>query len=224
MEKGLWNKKRENILTFDWQVSSREYVMAPSWLKRRASYINSNHDMTTDQITFNAGPIMNAALLKVPLVAAGVLEDGAVLTVEMTVVNDASIGQGRDSDIRYGVSDRTSFIGFETVDKFNYVTLSPCFGVEGKSGETLTELQRFDRFTSLPASEKFYPDQFFITLKLDQSWGSCFTPHSGGFIKTAEYTKQLLLSHGLTLEIYKSNGREIVGIKHINVTVTINDG
>ena len=217
-------KSARTFLIFDWQVSSREYVIAPSWLKRHASYINSNHDMTTDQITFSAGPIMNAALLKVPLVSAGVLEDGAVLTVEMTVVNDVSIGQVKDSDIRYGVSDGTSFIGFQTVDKFNYNMWSPCFGAEGKSGETLTELQRFDRFASLPASEKFYPDQFFITLKLDQSWGSCFTLHGGGFIKTAEYTRQLLLSHGLTLEVYKSDAGEIVGIKHINVTVTINDG
>ena len=165
---------------------------------------------------------MNAALLKVPLVGAGVLEDGAVLTVEMTVANDVSIGQVKDSDIRYGVSDGTSFIGFETVDRSNYY-VSPCYGAEGKSGETLTEIQWLDSSTSLPASERFYPDQFLITLKLDQSRGSCFTPHGGGFNKTAEYTKQLLLSHGLTLEVYKSHGRELVGIKYINITVTIND-
>ena len=196
--------------------------MAPSWLKTHASYIYSNHDITADQITFREGPIKNAALLKVPLMAAGVLEDGAALTVEMTVANDVTIGQGKDSDIKYGVSDGTSFIGFETVDRFNYFSLSPCFGAEGKSGETLTKRQRLDSFTSLPASEKFYPDQFLITLKLDQSWGSCFTPHDGGFIKTAEYTKQLLLSRGLTLEVYKSDAIELVGIKYI--TVAINDG
>ena len=166
---------------------------------------------------------MNAALLKVPLVSPGVLEDGAVLTVEMTVANDVSIGQVKDSDIRYGVSDGTSFIGFETVDKLNYNNLSPCFGAEGTSGKTLTELRTHDKSTSLPASERFYPDQFLITLKLDESWGSCFTPHGGGFIKTAEYTKKILLSHGLTLEVYKQNAEEIVGIKYINITVTIKE-
>ena len=210
------------LLICVWQVSFRKYVMPPSLLKTHASYIDSNHKITTDQITFSAGTTMDAALLKVPLVGAGVLEDGAVLTVEMTVANDVSIGKVKDSDIRYGVSDGASFIGFETVDRSNY-GISPCFGAEGKSGETLTELQRLDRSTSLPESEKFYPDQFFITLKVDQSWGSCFTPHDGGFIKTAEYTKQLLLSHGLTMEIYKSHARELVGIKYINITVTIND-
>ncbi|XP_020602992.1 uncharacterized protein LOC110042015 [Orbicella faveolata] len=188
--------------------------MTPSWFKTHASYINRNHSITNDQITFSAGPIMNAALLKVPLVAAGVLEDGAVLTVKITVANDVSIGKKKDG---------TSFIGFETVDKLNYYQLSPCFAAEGKSGETLTEVQRLDRFIPLP-NENFYPDQFVFTLKLDQSRGSCFTPHRGGFIKTAEYTKRLLLSHGLTLEVYKTDRRELVGIKYISITVTINDG
>jgi len=195
--------------------------MTPSWLKTHASYINTNHDITTDQITFKAGPISDAALLKVPLVAAGLLEDGPVVTVEMTVANDVSIGQKIDSDIRYGVSDGTSFIGFETVDKSNYNKLYPCFGTEGKSGETLTEKQRHGRLIPLP-SKNGYPDQFVFTLKLDQSWGSCFIPQGGGFIKTTEYTNQLLLSHGLSLEVYKSDSRELVGIKYINITVTIN--
>ena len=219
------NNRMKWVRTFvicDWQVSFKEYVMTPSWLKTHASYINSNHRVTNDQITFSAGPIVNAALLKVPLVAAGLLEDGPVLTVEMTVANDVSIGQNKDSDIRYGVSDGTSFIGFETVDKLNYYKLSPCFGAEGKSGETLTEIQTHGRSVPLP-SKNFYPEHFVFTLKLDQSWGSCFTPQGGGFIKTAEYTKQLLLSHGLTLEVYKTDKKELVGIKYINITVTIND-
>ena len=210
------------FLICDWQVSFQEYVMTPSWLKTHASYINSNHSITTDQVRFNAGSIMNAALLKVPLVATDVLEDGSPLTIDIAVANDVLIGQKIDSDIRYGVSDGTNLIGFQTVDMFNYGAMSPCLGVEGKSGETLTEIQKFDAFIPLP-SANFYPDQFVFTLKPDQSWGSCFTPHGGGFLKTAKYTNQLLPSHGLTLEVYKSDAIERVGIKYINITLTVND-
>ena len=210
------------FLICDWQVSFKEYVMTPSWLKTHASYINSNHNITTDQIAFKAGSTIDAALLKVPLVAAGLLEDGPVLTVEMTVANDVSVGQMKDSDIKYGVSDGTSFIGFETVDKLNYDEWSPCFGAEGKSGETLTEIQARGMFFPL-SSENVYPDHFVFTFKLHQAWGSCFIPQGGGFIKTTEYTNQLLLSHGLTLEVYKTDSTELVGIKYINVTVTINE-
>lgn len=198
--------------------------MAPSWLKEHASYISSNHNIANDQITFSEGSIMNEALLKVPLVAAGVLEDGTTLTIEIAVANDVTVGQTKDSDIRYGVSDGTNFIGFGTVDKLNYGSWSPCFGAEGQSGETLTEIQNLG-FITLP-NEKFYPDQFVFTLKVRWmgSSGSCLTPHDGGFFTTAEYMNQLLLSHGISLEVYKSHARECVGIKYISVTVKVNDG
>ena len=38
-------------------------------------------------------------------------------------------------------------------------------------------------------------------------------------MKTATYDKRLLLSKGLTLEVYKHNKNERVGIKFIEVTV-----
>jgi len=78
-------------------------TMTPSWLEAHASYIDSSRTVTADQLTFNAGSIRNAALLKVPMIAAGVCKDSTPLTVEITVANNVSIGQGPDSDIRYGV-------------------------------------------------------------------------------------------------------------------------
>ena len=122
----------------------------------------------------------------------------------------------------YGVSDGNNFIGFEAVDKENYRLWAPCCGAQAKSGEVLTAVKNFDKYIPLP-SASFHPDQFVFTLKLDKPWGSCFTAHGGGFVKTAEYTKQLLLSHGLILEVYKSHATERVGIKYINITVMKTD-
>ena len=85
--------------------------MTPSWLVMYASYIDSSRSQTASQLTFNAGSIQDAALLKVPLVHAGCLRDFTPLTVEITVVHDVSIGQGPDSDIKYGISDGTRFVG-----------------------------------------------------------------------------------------------------------------
>ena len=95
--------------------------MTPSWLEAHASYIDSSRTIAAHQLTFNAGSIVNAALLKVPMIPAGVCKDSTPLTVEITVAHDVSIGQGHDSDIRYGVSDGTRFIGFKTTDKGNYI-------------------------------------------------------------------------------------------------------
>ena len=61
--------------------------------------------------------------------------------------------------------------------------------------------------------------QFVFTLKLDVRWGSCYTVHDGGFVRTAGYNNRLMLSKGLNLEIYKSDKGERVGIRYIKVAI-----
>ena len=191
--------------------------MTPSWLEVHAFYIDSSRAITADHLRFNAGSVTNAALLKISMIPSGVCKDPTPLTVEITVANDVSIGQGSDSDIRYGVSDSTTFIGFRTSDKMNYGSNSPCFGMEGVSGATLTPI-RNEPITPKP-TQSFYPGQFAFTLKLDERWGSCYTAHDGGFVRTAGYSNGLMLSRGLTLEVYKSNAVERVGIRYIKVAI-----
>ena len=153
-----------------------------------------------------------------PLISAGVLTDDSPLTVEITVAHDISIGQEKDSDIRYGVSDGTRFIGFETCDQGNYGGHFPCYGVEGVSGVSMKSLTQ-DSETPLP-DDYFYSGQFVFTLKVDERWGSCYTAHDAGFVRTAGYNNGLVLSKGLNLEVYNSDAGESVGIRFINVTVT----
>ena len=194
-------------------------TMTPSWLEAHASYIDSKHSKTTEQLTFNAGSSSDqAALLKVPMIPAGVLQYSAPLTVKIVVSNDVTIGTTEDSDIRYGVSDGISFVGFETPDKGNYGTYAPCYGLDGSSGATLTLVKYISPFSPRP-SDSFYPGQFVFTLKLDEHWGSCYTAHDGGFVKTAVFNNRLMLSKGLTLEVYKHQKGERVGIKYIEVTI-----
>ncbi|XP_078382199.1 uncharacterized protein LOC144664868 isoform X1 [Oculina patagonica] len=189
-------------------------TMTPLWLEAHASYIDSSRTATAKQLTFNAGSVNNAALLKVFMIPAGVLKDSTPLTVDITVAHDVSIGGGgTDSDIRYGVSDGTRFIGFETCDKGNYGTNAPCYGMEGVSGSAITSIQH-DSVTPKP-TDSFYPGQYVFTLKLDERWGSCFTAHDGGYAKIIGYNNRLMFSKGLTLEVYKSDKGERVGIKYI---------
>ena len=192
--------------------------MTPLWLEAHASYISSDRSTSAAQITFNAGSIENPALLKVPLIAAGVITDATPLTVEITVANDVSIGNVPDSDISYGVSDGSKFIGFHVPDKGNYGTNSPCYGMEGASGKRLSSI-RYEPISPKP-SDSFYPGQLVFTVKLDERWGSCYTAHDGGFVRTAGYNNRLMLSKGLTLEVYKANKAERVGIRFIKVTIT----
>ena len=193
--------------------------MTPSWLTAHASYIDSHHSKTTEQLTFDAGPTDHAALLKVPMIPAGVLKHAAPLTVKIAVFNDVDIGEKHDSDIAYGVSDGIKFVGFVMDDKGNYDKNAPCYRYEGISGTSLTGRQESGK-TPKP-SDSFYPDRFLITLKLDERWGSCLTAHDGGFTKTAVYNNRLILNKGITLEVYKQEKGEKVGIKFIEVTITL---
>ena len=103
-------------------------------------------------------------------------------------------------------------------DKGNYDKNAPCYRYEGISGTSLTGKQESGK-TPKP-SDSFYPDRFLITLKLDKRWGSCFTAHDGGFTKTAVYNNRPILNKGITLEVYKQEKGEKVGIKFIEVTIT----
>ena len=193
--------------------------MTPSWLEAHAYYIDRYRSKTTEQLTFNKGSPTNAALLKVFIMPPNVLEDSSRVTLKIVASLDDNIGNNKDSDPRFGVSDGVSFVGFETTDKASYARgYAPCFGIEGTSGNILGGI----KVTSSPSprpSDTFYDSQFVFTLKLNERWGSCYTTHDGGFVKAADYNKRLLLSNGLTLEVYKDHAGEKVGIKFIEVTV-----
>ena len=195
--------------------------MTPTWMEAHASYIDSSRTSTAQQLTFNANTIENAALLNVPMIPVGVLKVSTPLTVEITVANDVSIGSTVNSDIVYGVSDGTTFIGFHTPDKGNYGDVALCFGVEGVSGANLSSMRK-NPYTPKP-SDSFYPGQYVFTLKLNERWGSCYTTHDGGFVKTAGYNNRLMLSKGLPLEVYKEYREERVGIRFINVSIIEDD-
>ena len=182
--------------------------MTPSWLEAHASVIDSSRTANAEQLTFNGGGSMDAALLKVPLIPAGFFKVNTPLTVEITVANDVTIGTTVDSDISFGVSDGTRFIGFDTCDKGNYGTNAPCYKMEGLSGTTIS-------------SKKVGP--YTATIKLNERWGACYTVHDGGFVTTPAYSNRLMISKGLTLEIYQEDKSEKVGIRFIKVSIKEDD-
>ena len=191
--------------------------MTPSWLETHASYINSARSSTNEQLTFEPGSLSSAALLKVLIIPAGILTDLSLITLKIFFSLDEDIGKNDyDSDPRLGVSDGESFVGFEMVNEKNYGRHSPCYGVEGTSGNSLTDRKIIGDSSS---SQDIYTGQFVITLKLDERWGLCSLAQDGGFENKVEYNKRLRLSNGLTLEVYKDNGSERVGIKFIEVTI-----
>ena len=94
-------------------VLQEKIIYHQTLIPSSASYIDSCHTTTADQLAVSASSVKNVALLKVSIIPAVVMRDSSLLIVEITVAHDVSIGQGADSDIRHGVSDGIRFIGFE---------------------------------------------------------------------------------------------------------------
>ena len=133
--------------------------MTPSWLEAHASYINTfcSSLSTTEQLTFNTGSLDYAVLLKVPIIPADILEDSSLIILKIVVSLDRDIGKNGHSDLKFGVSDGVSFVGFESVDKPTYVRdYAPCFGIEGISGNRLTGRREISPTSPTP-NDSFYP-------------------------------------------------------------------
>lgn len=127
--------------------------MTPAWLEAHASCIDSSHLKAARKLTFNAGSVEHTALLKVPMIPAGVLKSSASLTIEITLVYGIdSMGQGSNRNIIFGLSDGTKFIGFDMLDIKGHCGC--CSVVEGTSGSSLTAT-RFINSVSLRPSFSF---------------------------------------------------------------------
>ena len=200
-------------------------TMTPIHIRTQALHIANEVDPQSSlQITFKIDSTATENLLRIPLLPAGVFGGSAPLTILMTVANNVSLATGTDvdSDITYGVSDGVNFVGFVLPDANNYITHAPCYGIEGKSGVVLSSQNFIEPLVPrLPSSaERFYPGRFEFTFKLNQRRAFCYTAQVGGYVKDASHTRQLHVSKGLNLEVYKSNDRnEEYGIRLITVAI-----
>jgi len=152
----------------------------------------------------------------VPLIPPGVIGKNAKLVVKMAVGLETKFGQG-DSDPSFVISDGDRFVGMLTLDKNNYPSSAPCFGIEGSSGNTMTH--RHTDATLPKPSETYYPGRFEFQLSLSDRWGTCFVPLDGGFSREMVYQYKLNQNNGLFLEIYGDDAQEKEGIKYIELSI-----
>ncbi|XP_065892616.1 uncharacterized protein [Dysidea avara] len=164
--------------------------------------------------------IENQHVLQVPLVPPGVLtdnDDSKCVTVTMTIAMDTVWADSNDHDPSFGISDGERFIGFYLLD--NRIT-NPCYKVEGDNvNNVLTNRvhERSDAKLSNPSQG--YSSEVKIQIKPCEKWGSCHTEHEGGFVFIVNYQRNLDLTKGLYLEVYRTHAGEIYRIKYITVNV-----
>ncbi|XP_074620234.1 uncharacterized protein LOC141879031 [Acropora palmata] len=211
----------ENCNYYTGQVIYHQ-TMTPKYIREHASRINNElNPANSRQITFAPANPRFDNLLRIPLIPAGVFGSSAPITIQMTAANDVSLATGKDSDLKYGLSDGDNYIGFMLPDTANYGDHAPCYGVEGRPGVRLGSQRTIEKSTpTVDASERFYPGRFEFSFKLNEQRGFCYTAHVGGYVKETTYSRQLDISKGLSLEVYSDDDRnERYGIRLITVSV-----
>ena len=175
-----------------------------------------HHSLTPRNLTFLSAPKAFYRLMIVPLIQPAVTSANANLVIKMNVGLETTFGAG-ESDPSFVISDGSRFIGMLTTDRNIYNGITPCLGIEGTSGPTMSH-RRSDSPRPKP-TESYYPGRLEIQLSLSDRWGTCFIPLDGGFSREMIYQNKLNPGNGLFLEIYGHYTGGKKGIKYIEITI-----
>ena len=91
-------------------------------------------------------------------------------------------------------------MGFQLLDANNDDGLGPYRAVEGEPGKTL---RNANVHVAATTNSKNNPDQFEITLKPGEAFGSAYSAINDGHVIVTQYSDHLSLSNGLTFELYR---------------------
>jgi len=98
----------------------------------------------------------------------------------VTVAVDTKLADTKDHDIVFGISNGTSFIGFQAHDKSNYHAVSPCYKFEDDVGQNI--LKNIKRGNGPLVTSGNYSSEMTIIIKPLEKWGSCHTEHNVGYV------------------------------------------
>ena len=194
--------------------------MTPKWLAKYAT-IHGSYTYKPNYLEILAGTAHYQHVLQVQLVPPGVLtnDDHKCVTVTMTIAMDTVWADSNDHDPNFGISDGERFIGFHVPD--NRVT-SPCYKVEGDNvNNVFTNMVHDSSDAKLSNPSQGYSSEVKIQIKSCEKWGSCHTEHEGGFVFIANYQRNLDLTKGLYLDVYRHGAGEVYRIEYITVDVNM---
>jgi len=194
--------------------------MSPKWLTKRAT-IYGSYTYKYNYLDILAGTI-HQHILQVPLVPPGVLANhDECISVTMTIAMDTDWADRNDHDPYFGISDGEKFIGFVIPNKG---TTTPCYKAEGDNiNNKLSNIAQDNNDNRLSSSSVGYSSEYKVQIKPCENWGSCHTEDEGGFVFIANYQRDLDLTKGLFLDMYRHSPGETYRIKYITVDVDKDD-
>ena len=160
----------------------------------------------------------NERLIQAELIAPNILTNADNVVVTLTIAMDTALADSNDHDPIFGISDGTSFVGFQAVDKDNYAAAVPCYNIEGDIAEE-TFNNRIRNINGAKANSRHYSSEITIQIKPNDQWGSCHTEHDEGLVNIVNYQRKLDSSKGLYLQMYRDDAAEKYRIEYIVVNL-----
>ena len=185
-------------------------LYTPRGIRSKAEFTTSYYNYSATAITFEGGVTSYQRLFKLPLIPHDMLAYSSDITAKITVGLQKAI-RHYDSDPKFLLSDGSSGIGFEMREE-----AIRCQGIQGTMGDVLGSRSLrggvFHKSTILP-------EEFVLTIKPTEYWGSCYFAVDSGLISPVTYSRRIDLRKGLWLEVYAENTSEKYLFNYIIVEI-----
>ena len=133
------------------------------------------------------------------------------ITVKITVGLQKAI-RSYDSDPKFFLSDGSYGIGFEMREE-----ATRCQGIQGTMGDALPS--RLIRPGGASHQSSILPEEFVLTIKPTEYWGSCYFAADSGLISPTTYSGRINPQRGLCLEVYAEDSTEKYLFNYIIVEI-----
>ena len=194
--------------------------MTPDWLYKNSTIIKPFTVYPT-YVQIHAGKVSFERLIQTELIAPNILIATDNLVVTLTIAMDTVLADSSDHDPIFGISDGTSFVGFQVMDKGNYVDHTPCLNIEGDVANATLTIRVRD-ITGPKVSSRLFSSEITIQIKPNDQWGSCHTEHDEGTVNIVNYQHKLDLTKGLYLQMFRDDDLpEQYRIKYIAINVQL---
>lgn len=195
--------------------------MLPNWLRKNPK-VEWNSPKEGDDLNLIIKPDASdwENIFRVPLIPKGELADDADITVKMKVGVVLPEPQRPRDPMSYMISDGDFSVGIQLLDpNHDYAKYGPYRAVEGESARNKLRDPNVEVAATVSSRQTNNPDQFELTFKPSETFGSAYCAIDDGHKIVAQYSDDLKLSKGLTFELYRFKSTERYTINYIEITV-----
>ena len=185
-------------------------VFTPVDIQAEAFFSTPYSSVTGVSLMFGTGGASNSRLFRILLIPPDTLDSNSDIAVVITVGLDNGARSG-DNDPRFFISDSNSGLGFQMREES---TGNRCQGLQATMADVLASNVLVSGATHTSA---ILPEEFVLTFKPREKFGSCYTSIDSGVISPVQYTRTLFLNRGLWLEVYREGTFEQYTFNYIKV-------